>query len=148
MLFCLGEGQYESKGAGYQKNYQVFNQQLSQKEWEQVKAELPSIELPINKWVDKKDMTSDEKENNSVYKEIGGFLRILSYADTWKNWWDNASQKDKNKILDCKYFDTKIFTGITGLEVGKENPKKQELLKKADELIQKANELKDETEKI
>lgn len=59
------------------------------------------------------------------------------------------SQSSQNKLIvrlnDIK---AKIFKEITGLEVGKENSKKQELLKKADELIQKANELKHEAGKI
>ena len=41
-------------------------------------------------------------------------------SDAWQNWWDNAEQSDKNKILDCKYFDAEIFKGITGLEIEKE----------------------------
>ena len=120
MLFCLGEGSSESKGAGYQKSYHVFNQQLTKDEWNKVKSELPNIELPINKWIDGKDMTNKEKDNNSIHKEIGGFLRRLNYEDAWKNWWNNAIQSDKNKILDCEYFDAEIFKGITGLEVTKE----------------------------
>lgn len=116
MLFCVGDGKFESKGRGYQKNYQVFNQQVTKDEWEKVKSELPDIKLPLNVWVDKKDMTKDEKDNNSVYKEIGGFLRTLSYEDSWKQWWTEAKQEDKDKILNCKYFDSGIFTELTGLK--------------------------------
>ena len=116
MVFCLGDGQYESSGEGYQKNYRIFNKQLTKTEWEKAKNELPSIELTLNKWVDKGDMTKEEKDSNSVWKEIGGFLRTLGYEEAWKVWWDNAKQSDKDKILNCEYFDAKIFTGITGLK--------------------------------
>ena len=115
MLFCLGD-EDTSKGPGYQKNYQIFNQQVDKDEWEKIKQKLPNIKLPLNVWVDKKDMIEDEKDNNSVYKEVGGFLRTLSYKDAWKLWWKEASQKDKDLILGIKYFDSKIFTGITGIE--------------------------------
>jgi len=116
MLFCLGEGKYESKGEGYQKNYRVFNQQLTKEEWEKVKLELPVIKIPLTKWVDKKDMTADEKEDHNVWKEIGGYLKTNSYEDAWAIWWSEAKQEDKDKILNCKYFDAKIFTEITGIK--------------------------------
>lgn len=151
MIFCAGDGKFESSGRGYQKNYQVFNKQLTKTEWEKVKSELPNIELPLTKWIDKKDMTKEEKDDNSVWKELGGYLKVLSYEDAWKSWWDNASQKDKNKILDCSYFDSSIFKEITGLSEKESDGKKKELLTKADELIEqakllriKAEELKDE----
>ena len=116
MLFCLGEGQYESQGAGYQKSYQVFNQQVEQKEWEEIKNSLDIKILPTI-WIDKAGMTAEEKKNNSVYKEIGGYLKTFTYEEAWANWWKEASQKDKNKILDIKYFDHKIFTEITGIDI-------------------------------
>jgi len=116
MIFCLGEGKYESKGAGYQKNYQVFNQQLTKEEWNKVRSELLVIKLPLTKWVDKKDMTYEDKENSSVWKEIGGILKVFSYEQAWANWWKEAKEEDKNKILNCKYFDAEIFTSITGIK--------------------------------
>ena len=116
MLFCLGDGRSESKGEGYQKSFRVFNKQLTETEWNKVKSELPSIELPLTKWIEKDDMTAQEKKDNSVWKEIGGYLKTCSYEEAWSNWWKDASQKDKNKILDIKYFDQKIFTEITGIK--------------------------------
>ena len=148
MLFCLGDGGSESKGEGYQKSYRVFNKQLTKEAWEKVYAVFPSIKLPVTKWVDKDDMTAEEKKNSSVWKEVGGLLRVLSYEQAWKVWWDDASKSDKKNILDCEYFDAAIFKGITGLEVEKENSKKEELLKKANELIEKAQELRDEASKF
>ena len=117
MLFCLGEGLAESKGTGYQKSYQIFNQQVDKDEWNKVKGGLPDIKLPLNVWVDKKDMTDDEKNNDSVYKEIGGFLRTLTYKDAWKKWWSEAKKSDKEDITGLKYFKSDIFKSITGIEV-------------------------------
>ena len=121
MLFCLGEGLAESKGTGYQKSYQIFNQQVDKDEWNKVKGGLPDIKLPLNVWVDKKDMTDDEKNNDSVYKEIGGFLRTLTYKDAWKKWWSEAKQSDKDVITGLKYFNKTIFKGITEIEVEDDN---------------------------
>ena len=120
MLFCLGEGSSELKGAGYQKSYQIFNQQVDSSKWNRVKKALPDIKLPLNVWVDKKDMTDDEKDDNSVYKEIGGFLRTLSYKDAWKKWWEDSKKSEREAISGLKYFDQKVFFGITGIDTKKE----------------------------
>ena len=66
-------------------------------------------------------MTDTEKENSSVWKETGGILRVLDYEEAWKVWWKESSQKDKDSILNCEYFDQKIFKEITGLDVNKES---------------------------
>ena len=117
MLFCLGEGKYESQGIGYQKNYHVFNKLVEKEEWGKIKSSLPTIKLLITHWIYKKDMTDEEKENNSIYKEIGGYLKRFTYAEAWKNWWVQAKQSDKDAIVSIKYFDREIFKGITGIDV-------------------------------
>lgn len=115
MLFCLGEGRYESQGNGYQKNNQIFNTQVTEKEWNEAKSSLPEIELQITKWVDKEDMTKEEKSNSTVWKEIGGYLKRYTYEEAWANWWENANAEDRQAILDLPHFDGEIFTGITGI---------------------------------
>ena len=117
MLFCLGDGKYESKGESYQKNYRIFNKDVEKKEWETIKNSLPTIKVSMLTWIDKKDMSDNEKETYPVYNEIGGYLKKISYEDAWKLWWDNATAADRQKITDIKYFDAKIFKGITGLDV-------------------------------
>ena len=116
MLFCLGDEDDRQKGEGYQKSYRIFNQDVPKDEWNKINSNL-SIKLPLTKWTDKEDMTKEEKDNNSVWEEIGGYLKVLSYEDAWKLWWDNASQKEKNVILDIKYFDKTLFFEITGIGV-------------------------------
>jgi hypothetical protein len=119
MVFCLGDGILEPKGEGYQKNYRVFNVQLEKDEWEKIKNSLPLIDLPVAKWIDADKMTKEEKKDKPIYSEIGGYLKVLSYEYAWKEWWSEVSQADKNKILDCKYFDAAIFKSITGLDISK-----------------------------
>lgn len=116
MLFCLGEGRYESKGAGYQKNNQIFNTQVTPEEWDEARSSLPTIKIALTKWVDKKDMTKEEKENNSVWKEVGGYLKHYEYKKAWANWWNDASAKDRQAILDLPHFNNDMFTNITGIE--------------------------------
>jgi len=115
MLFCLGDSGRASKGAGYQKNNQIFNTQVTEKEWNEARDSLPDIKIQITKWVDKEDMTKEEKSNSSVWKEIGGYLKYYTYEEAWANWWEEASAKDRQAILDLPHFDGEIFTGITGI---------------------------------
>ena len=122
MLFCLGEGEWESKGAGYQKSYQIFNKPVEKSEWEKIKNSLPNIELPLTHWTVEKDMSSQEKKDYPIYEEIGGYLKVLNYEDAWKEWWNTAPEKDKKAILDIPQFDSVIFKGITGLDIEKMKP--------------------------
>ena len=114
MEFCLGEGKYERKGIGYQNNHMIFNKQLTKEEWSKVSNSLPTIKLQVTKWIDKDDMTKQEKKDISVWKELGGYLKRYSYEDAWENWIDGASKEDKEAILNCGYYDAEIFEGITG----------------------------------
>ena len=78
---------------------------------------MPVIKIPLTKWIDKKDMTDDEKEDSNVWKDIGGYLKRNSYEEAWAIWWNEAKQSDKDKILNCGYFNAEIFKGITGIDV-------------------------------
>ena len=117
MLFCLGDGRWESKGDGYQRNNCIFNTQVTPEEWSEARKSLPQIKISHTYWVDKKDMTKEEKNNNPVYKETGGYLKRISYEDAWSNWWSEASKSDKQAILDLPHFNAEIFKGITGIDV-------------------------------
>lgn len=143
MIFCLGEGKYESKGIGYQKNLMMFNKPITQEEYDtQIKyLRAKDFKLPIAKWVEYKDLPKDEQ--NSTASQMGGVLKTLDYKDAWKQMWSEISSTDKNFFTTLLNFDAEVFKGITGIKI---DNKKTELLKKADELIEKANELKKEAE--
>jgi len=87
MIFCLGK--YERQGEGYQKHNMIFNKQVTEEEFERVKESLSAIKLE---------------------------LQDLAYEKAWAKWWSEAKQEDKDKILNCGYFDQEIFTGITGIK--------------------------------
>jgi hypothetical protein len=116
MIFCLGKGKYESVGEGYQKNYRIFNKDVSKEVFDKVYSIQPSFKLPVSVWVDEKDMTDDEKKNNPIYKEIGGYLKVLSYKDAWKEGWKTASREFKDWVKNLPGFDGEMFAEITGLE--------------------------------
>ena len=99
MIFCLGEGKYARKGEGYQKNYRIFNHDVPEKEWEKIKNSL-DIKLKLTEW-------NEETKSLDVY----------SYEYAWANWWKEASKKQKESITKMKFFDQKIFTEITGIDI-------------------------------
>ena len=122
MLFCLGDGKYESKGEGYQKNNRVFNIQVTPEELDTIKLNIPTIKLPVTRWIEEKEMTDEEKEENENYKTLGGYLKVLSYQDAWKLVWSEMNQETKDKFLSIPHFDSKIFKTITGIDVSVKEP--------------------------
>ena len=93
-----------------------FNKQLTESEWSKVNTSISIIELPLNRWIDKKDMSKKEKDEVRGWSEMGGYLKTLGYEEAWKVWWEEAKEEQKNAILNCGYFDAKIFEGITGIK--------------------------------
>jgi hypothetical protein len=117
MLFCLGDGKYESKGEGYQKNNRMFNVDCTKDEVQKAKSSLPTISLGITKWVEKDDMTAKEKKDVSGWETMGGYLKRYSYEEAWANVWADLSKSDKQKFLDLPHFNKDIFKEITGIDV-------------------------------
>jgi len=129
MIFCLGEGKYESKGEGYQKNHRVFNKDVSEDEYKKIKKSLEGIKIVLTEWIKQKD---------------GGYLETYKYEEAWKNWLKESTDKQRQAILDIPQFNEKIFKEITGLtkkDLGGKDNKKKELIAKAEELKEKADEL-------
>lgn len=119
MIFCLGEGKYESKGAGYQKNLQIFNKDVTEEEYQSAKSSLnvKNFKLPIAKWIDAKEI----EKPTTTQKQLGGYLKVLSYQDAWKEMWNGLSSEDKNFFKKFKNFDAEIFEKITSIKVSDES---------------------------
>jgi hypothetical protein len=62
-------------------------------------------------------MTDEEKKKYTVYKEIGGYLKVLSYKDAWKEGWAKASDEFKKWVKGLPNFSPTIFKSITGIEI-------------------------------
>jgi len=131
MIFCLGEGKYELKGEGYQKNHKVFNRDVSEKEYKETKEKIKDIKIKLTEWIKQDD---------------GGYLKVYEYGEAWKNWLEESTEEQRQAILDIPQFNEKIFKEITGLikkdlQGNKESKKKKELIAKAEELKEKADEM-------
>jgi len=75
------------------------------------------IDFPLNEWRDKEDMTDQEKKDFPVYKEIGGYLKTLTYKEAWAAGWAKATQEQKDWYQSLPNFDKSIFEEITGIKV-------------------------------
>ena len=69
-------------------------------------------------FIDKLDMTDEEKERHPEYKTIGGYIKVFTVtaADKQK-WWDGLSESDKQAVYDLPNFDAEKFKSCTGIEV-------------------------------
>ena len=115
MLFCLGKGRYETTGDGYQKNDCIFNVQVTPEEWDTAKKSLPEIKIQLTKWIDKKDMTAEDKKTHTSYSEVGGCLKRFTYEEAWATWWAE-NPKSHVAIHNLPNFNAEIFKGITGID--------------------------------
>ena len=120
MIFCLGEGKYESKGIGYQKNLMMFNKPITEEEYNtQIKyLNAKNFKLPVAKWVEYKDLDKDEQTTTA--KQLGGLLKTLSYENAWKEMRSEMKQEDRNFFKTLLNFDADIFEGITGIKIEEE----------------------------
>lgn len=70
-------------------------------------------------WVDKEDMSEEEKKCHPIYKVIGGYLKVdKNYLDR-QMWWDNLKQNEKQAVYDLPNFDAEKFYKCTGIKVDK-----------------------------
>ena len=129
MIFCLGDGRWESKGEGYQKHLRVFNQDVSETRYDEVKKILTDnqIKITLTKWTDYKEL--EKSEQTATAKQLGGLLKTFSYEDAWLNFWNEATREQKNCILDLPEFDADIFKEITGIDVKKRDSVAEEAIK-------------------
>ena len=66
-------------------------------------------------FIDKADMTDEEKENHPEYKTIGGFVKVFIVTKKEKeDWWNKLSDKDKDIIKSLPNFDIDIFRKCVG----------------------------------
>jgi len=126
MIFCLGEGRWESKGIGYQKNLMIFNKPVSEEIYNKTKSELDSknFKLPLAKWIDIKEIENP----TTIQIQIGGMLKVLSYEGAWKELWNELSQTDKDFFTSLPNFDAEIFFKITGIKLDDDVEKAIKLL--------------------
>jgi hypothetical protein len=119
----------------------MFNKPTDKK-WDEI--DHPHFqEFYLTKWILESEMTDEEKKNDPNFFVRHGYLKTFAWKEAWANFWKDTDEENRQKFLALPNFDSVVFKDITGIDV-KENGKKEELLKKADELIAKAEEIKNE----
>ena len=90
MIFCLGEGKYEKKGIGYQKNYHAFNKPVSEERYQEIfkhcKEVLKDLKLELNK-------------------------------NSWSDEWKKVTTEQWNKLAELPEWDKEVVEGIIGFEL-------------------------------
>ena len=75
------------------------------------------LDLPICSWIDKEDMTDQEKKDIEGWETMGGYLKTLSYKEAWKKAWSEASEEQKDWYKSFPNFSASIFKEITGIDI-------------------------------
>lgn len=100
MILCLGDGKHSSKGEGYQKHLRIFNKEVSEERYEEVRSLLSDndIKIKLTQWTEYDQLSEEDK--TTTEKQLGGLLKTFSYEDAWSNFWKEATKEQKDCILD------------------------------------------------
>lgn len=79
------------------------------------KGKMVYPDLKVCSWVNVDDLPQDEQTTEA--KQLGGILKELSYKEAWAEYWNRASEADKEWFQNLPNFDAKIFEDITGINV-------------------------------
>ena len=79
-------------------------------------CEILSKHFILNQWIDKDDMTDQEKKDNPKFYVMGGYLKTFEYKEACKNMWKKMSDSEKETIKSIPNFDTEKFEEITGIK--------------------------------
>jgi hypothetical protein len=77
------------------------------------------IALPVTGWVNKENMTDEEKASVTGWETMGGYLKTLTYKEAWVIAWDKASEEQRRWYLGFPNFDSAVFLEITGIDTAK-----------------------------
>ena len=78
---------------------------------------LNQIPKDVVEWVNKENMTDEEKAVYSTYETTGGYLKVLDESECGQLWWNGLSDCDKQIIKSIPNFDPDIFYECTGIKV-------------------------------
>jgi len=94
----------------------LFNKELDMTVTEFYEKYNISADIPLNRWINKEDMTDQEKKEVAGWETMGGYLKTLEFNEACIIWWDeNKSEHDR--FLNLPGFDSAIFKEITGIDV-------------------------------
>ena len=93
-----------------------FDKPCSHRQWRG--AYKPSwLLFDLTDWVDKSDMTDQEKEDNPTYKSTGGYLKVYDYQEAFQASYAQATREEQLAIKDLPNFDAEKFYQISGIRI-------------------------------
>ena len=75
-------------------------------------------DIPLTRWINKEDMTQNEKDKINGWEALGGYLKTLDYKEACRVWWEE-NPNDHERFLTLPNFNAEIFKEITGIDVTK-----------------------------
>ena len=69
----------------------------------------------LNIWISDYNMTDKEKIKNPTYKITKGYIKTLSYKESFKESFNNADKNGIKQLLKLPNFDYNIFEEISGI---------------------------------
>ena len=91
---------------------------MTLREWRESRARrIIAWNMETTVWTYESSMTEEEKEQYPSYKTTGGYLKVFTYEEAWKNLWNSITDKEKQEIMNIPNFDKNKFKEITGIEI-------------------------------
>ena len=98
------------------ENIRVFNKDVERNVWDAAyKPEF--LCFGLTEWVEAKNMSQGEKQENPEHVGTLGYLRPYGYKEAFQKSWDEADPRDRIKIKDLPNFDADIFYEISGIDL-------------------------------
>ena len=91
---------------------------MTLREWRNSRARrIIAWSMETTVWIYESSMTEEEKEQYPSYKTTGGYLKVFTYKEAWKNLWNSITDEEKQEIMNIPNFDKNKFKEITGIEI-------------------------------
>ena len=91
---------------------------MTLREWRESRARrIIAWNMETTVWIYESSMTEQEKAQYPSYKTTGGYLKVFTYSEAWKNLWNSITDEEKQEIINIPNFDKNKFKEITGIEI-------------------------------
>ena len=93
-----------------------FDKPCTLEQWEG--AVKPSwLYFNLTEWIDKDDMSEEEKKEHPEYTTIGGYLKVYDYQEAFQKSYNNATREEQLEIKNLPNFDAEKFFKISGIRI-------------------------------
>ncbi len=91
---------------------------ISVRDWENSNAvDIMNRLLENTIWISSSSMNKDEKEKHPTHETTGGYLKIKTMQEAWRDMWGNLGKEERQVFIELPNFDAKKFEIITGIKI-------------------------------